>query len=102
MHALSVDLADRSYPVLVGPGARHEVARFVPARRQVGRDRDPESIMDAGWVDGLDPGVPFEVCTIPDGEEAKTLATVEELARCFARRRPRRGPTSWSPSAAAS
>ena len=30
MHALSVDLADRSYPVLVGPGARHEVARFVP------------------------------------------------------------------------
>ena len=30
MHALSVDLAERSYPVLVGAGARHEVARFVP------------------------------------------------------------------------
>ena len=44
-----------------------------------------ESIRDAGWVEGLDPGVPAEVCTIPDGEEAKTLATVEELARCFAR-----------------
>ena len=36
-------------------------------------------------MDGLDPGVPFQVCLIPDGEEAKTLATVEELARFFAR-----------------
>ena len=27
VHALSVDLAERSYPVLVGPGARHELAR---------------------------------------------------------------------------
>ncbi len=36
-------------------------------------------------MDGLDPGVPSEVCLIPDGEEAKTLATVEELARFFAR-----------------
>ena len=43
-----------------------------------------EAISDAGWLDGLDPGVPFEVCLIPDGEEAKTLATVEELARRFA------------------
>ena len=41
MHALSVDLAERSYPVLVGAGARHEVARFVPPGGQVGRDRDP-------------------------------------------------------------
>ena len=30
MRALSVDLAQRAYPVLVGPGARHEVARFLP------------------------------------------------------------------------
>ena len=43
-----------------------------------------QSIRDAGWVDGLDPGVPAQVCLIPDGEEAKTLATVEGLARFFA------------------
>ena len=85
MHALSVDLADRSYPVLVGPGARHEVARFVPPGAKSAVIVTQESISDAGWVDGLDPGVPFEVCVIPDGEDAKTLATVEELARCFAR-----------------
>ena len=44
-----------------------------------------EPIREAGWIEGLDPGVPSEVCIIPDGEEAKTLATVEELARFFVR-----------------
>ena len=84
MHALSVDLADRSYPVLVGAGARHETARFVPATARAAVMVTQQSIMDAGWIEGLDPGVPFEVCVIPDGEDAKTLATVEVLARFFA------------------
>jgi 5-deoxy-5-amino-3-dehydroquinate synthase len=44
-----------------------------------------QSIRDAGWVEGIDAGLPSQVCLIPDGEEAKTLATVEELARFFAR-----------------
>jgi 5-deoxy-5-amino-3-dehydroquinate synthase len=83
MHALSVDLADRSYPVLVGPGARHEVARFVPPTARAAVIVTQQSIKDAGWVDGLDAGVPTQVCLIPDGEEAKTLATIEQLARFF-------------------
>jgi 5-deoxy-5-amino-3-dehydroquinate synthase len=85
MHALSVDLADRSYPVLVGPGARHEVARFVPPSAKAAVIVTQQSVRDAGWVDGLDTGVPSEVCLIPDGEEAKTLATIEQLARFFAK-----------------
>ena len=44
-----------------------------------------DAVAGAGWLDGLDPGVPFEVCTIADGEATKTLATVEELCRRFAR-----------------
>src|SRR6202034_2742317 len=32
----------------------------------------------------LDPGLPFEVCTIGDGETTKTLSTVEGLCRRFA------------------
>jgi 5-deoxy-5-amino-3-dehydroquinate synthase len=84
MHALSVDLAERSYPVLVGPGARHEVARFVPPTAKSAVIVTQQSIKDAGWVDGLDAGVPSQVCLIPDGEEAKTLATIEQLARFFA------------------
>jgi 5-deoxy-5-amino-3-dehydroquinate synthase len=85
VRALAVDLADRSYPVLVGPGARHEVARFVPRRAKSAVLVTQEAIQDAGWLRDLDPGVPAQVCLIPDGEDAKTLATVEELARAFAR-----------------
>ncbi len=85
MRALSVDLAERSYPILVGPGARHEVARFLPPGAKSAVIVTQQAIRDAGWVDGLDPGVPTEICLIPDGEEAKTLATVEQLARFFAR-----------------
>jgi 5-deoxy-5-amino-3-dehydroquinate synthase len=85
VHALAVDLAERSYPVLVGAGTRHEVARFLPPAAKSAVLVTQESIRDAGWLEGLDPGVPAEVCVIPDGEDAKTLATVEELARFFAR-----------------
>jgi 5-deoxy-5-amino-3-dehydroquinate synthase len=85
MHALSVDLAERSYPVLVGPGARHDVARFIPPTARSAVIVTQQAIQDAGWVEGIEPGVPFQICQIPDVEQAKTLATVEELARFFAR-----------------
>ena len=85
VRALSVDLAERSYPVLVGRGARHEVARFVPPGAKSAVIVTQESVKDAGWAEGLDPGVPTTMCLIPDGEDAKTLATVEDLARRFAR-----------------
>jgi 5-deoxy-5-amino-3-dehydroquinate synthase len=86
MRALSVELADRSCPVLVGPGVRHEVARFVPESATLAAVVTQESIVDAGWLDGFDAGVPHELCLMADGEQAKTLATVEHLARTFARR----------------
>ncbi|HEX3334545.1 MAG TPA: 3-dehydroquinate synthase family protein [Acidimicrobiales bacterium] len=85
MRALSVDLADRSYPVLVGPGARFEVGRFLPPTSKSAVIVTQEAIRDAGWVEGLDPAVPSEVLLIPDGEDAKTMATVEDLARRFVR-----------------
>ena len=85
MRALSVDLAERSYPVLIGPGARHEVGRFLPPSAKSAVIVTQEAIRTAGWVHNLDPGVPSELCIIPDGEDAKTLATVEDLARRFAR-----------------
>jgi 5-deoxy-5-amino-3-dehydroquinate synthase len=85
VRALSVDLAERSYPVLIGPGARHEVGRFLPPSARSAVIVTQEAIRTAGWVHNLDPGVPSELCIIPDGEDAKTLATVEDLARRFAR-----------------
>jgi 5-deoxy-5-amino-3-dehydroquinate synthase len=45
-----------------------------------------QAIGDAGWLEGLDVGVPAEMFLVGDGEDAKTLATVEELARRFTRR----------------
>ncbi len=85
MRALSVELSDRTYPVLVGPGARHEAVHFVPPGARAAAVVSQQSIADAGWLGGLDLGVPTEICLIPDGEDAKTLATVEGLARRFAR-----------------
>jgi 5-deoxy-5-amino-3-dehydroquinate synthase len=84
VHALSVDLAERSYPVLVGPGARHEVGRFLPPSAKSAVIVTQEPIEEAGWTGGLDLGVPSELFLIPDGEDAKTLATVETLTRHFA------------------
>jgi 5-deoxy-5-amino-3-dehydroquinate synthase len=86
MHALSVELAERSCPVLVGPGVRHELARFVPETATLAAVVTQKSIVDAGWLDGFDAGVPHELCLMEDGEQAKSLATVEHLARTFARR----------------
>jgi len=84
VHALSVDLAERSYPVLVGPGARHEVGRFLPPSAKSAVIVTHEAVKEAGWADGLSLGVPSQLFLIPDGEHAKTLATVETLTRQFA------------------
>jgi 5-deoxy-5-amino-3-dehydroquinate synthase len=85
VRALAVELSDRSYPVLVGAGARREVGRLLPEGARCAAVVSQQAVLDAGWLDGLDTGVPTEVCLIPDGEDAKTLATVEGLSRRFAR-----------------
>jgi 5-deoxy-5-amino-3-dehydroquinate synthase len=84
MRALSVDLGERSYPVLIGDGVRHELSRLVPHSAKAAALVTQEAVQAAGWLDGLDPGVPFEVHLIPDGESGKSLATVESLTRRFA------------------
>ena len=78
-----VALAERSYDVLVGDGVRHELARVVAevvpsARRAV-------VVTQEGIGVEVDPGLPTEVVTVPDGESAKSLSQVEELCRRFAR-----------------
>ncbi|MFI7071143.1 3-dehydroquinate synthase family protein [Micromonospora sediminicola] len=77
---VDVELGDRSYPVVVGPGVRHrlaaEVARVGARRVVVVSARPPQ------WTP--DPGVPHRVVPARDGEHDKTLATVESLCRAFA------------------
>jgi 5-deoxy-5-amino-3-dehydroquinate synthase len=77
---LTVALADgRSYPVVVGAGAREHLAALVPpsAKRVA-------VVTQAGIPHEVDAGREQRTFTMGDGEAAKSLATVEDLCRGFA------------------
>ncbi|MEM8925872.1 MAG: bifunctional shikimate kinase/3-dehydroquinate synthase [Actinomycetota bacterium] len=75
-----VDLGDdRSYPVVVGPGARRRLPDLLPA----GVRRVAVVTQERIGVD-VDPGVEHRVFTVPDGEGAKQLDEVGRLASAFA------------------
>jgi 5-deoxy-5-amino-3-dehydroquinate synthase len=69
-----------SYDVVVGPGARHQLAERLPAsaRRAI-------VVTQPGIPVEVETGVPHEVAVVPDGEAAKRLDVVEDLCRAFAR-----------------
>lgn len=79
MIRVDVDLGDRSYPVLVGPGARHELAAVLPSSiRKV-------AIVTSDNLDiEVDPGREHQVFRIGDGEHYKTMSTIESLCSQFA------------------
>jgi 5-deoxy-5-amino-3-dehydroquinate synthase len=83
MIEVPVELGDRSYEVVVGEGARHELARLVAAA--VPTARRAVVITQAGINVSVDPGLPFEEILVPDGEAAKSLEVLEGLCREFAR-----------------
>jgi 5-deoxy-5-amino-3-dehydroquinate synthase len=85
MREIPVELGSRSYPVLIGRGVRRELARFVPQTAQRAFVVTQAAVEKAGWLADLDPGLPFEVFAMPEGEANKTLATVELLCGRFAR-----------------
>jgi 5-deoxy-5-amino-3-dehydroquinate synthase len=80
MIVVPVGLGERSYDVIVGDGARHELAGVIPA----GARRVAIVTQEGIGVD-VDPGREHRVFTIGDGEPAKSLSTVESLCRDFAR-----------------
>jgi len=77
---LTVGLGERSYPVLVGPGARHRLLEVIP----VGAVR-AAVVTQAGIGVTVDAGVEQRTFFVGEGEKAKSLETVEELCRDFAR-----------------
>ncbi len=79
MITVRVPLGDRSYDVLVGHGARTELPALLPSSV-----RRAAVVTQAGIPIDIDPGVPFERFEIGDGEDHKTLATIEHLCRGFA------------------
>jgi 5-deoxy-5-amino-3-dehydroquinate synthase len=75
-----VGLGERSYDVLVGPGARHRLLEVLPA----GARRAAVVTQENVGVP-VDPGVEHQVFLMDEGEEAKCMETVEDLCRRFAR-----------------
>jgi 5-deoxy-5-amino-3-dehydroquinate synthase len=77
---VKVKLGERSYPVLVGAGARHRLLEVLPvgARKAaiVSQDSIPVTV-DSGIEQALFP--------LDDGEEAKCLESVEQLCRAWTR-----------------
>jgi 5-deoxy-5-amino-3-dehydroquinate synthase len=74
-----VRLGDRSYDVVVGPGVRAQLAEVIgrlDAKRAVVVSARPED-----WVP--DTGVETLLLPAQDGEESKTLSTVESLCNEF-------------------
>ncbi len=80
MIELEVALGDRSYPVLVGAGARHRLLEVLPT----GVER-VALVTQASIPVDVDPGVEHQVFTMPEGEHGKDLGTVEDLCRDWAR-----------------
>ena len=75
-HVLTVDLGARSYDVHVGAGVRARLGSVMPA----GARRAAVITQDGiGWT--VDSGLDQAVFTVPDGEDAKSLAEVERLCR---------------------
>lgn len=80
LRTVRVPLGDRSYDVLVGHGARHELASLMPATA-----RRAAIVTQPGIPLEIDPGIPFDVFQIGTGEDHKHLGTIESLCRGFAR-----------------
>jgi 5-deoxy-5-amino-3-dehydroquinate synthase len=73
-----VSLGDRSYDVIVGAGASDQLAALLP--RSVAR---AAIVTQRSIPYEVDPGIEHRVFFIDDGEEAKSLSTIEALCRGF-------------------
>jgi 5-deoxy-5-amino-3-dehydroquinate synthase len=78
MIIVPVPLLDNPYEVLVGDGVRHELARVIPERT-----KRVAIVTQPGIGISVDPGREHRVFEMPDGETAKTMATVESLCSEF-------------------
>ncbi len=80
MRTVTVELGDRSYDVVVGPGAAGCLPDVLPA----GTKRAAVVTQEGIGFD-VDPGVPSATFTMGDGEAAKTLASVGALCSAWSR-----------------
>jgi 5-deoxy-5-amino-3-dehydroquinate synthase len=77
---IPVAVESHPYEVLVGEGARHRLLEVLP----LGAER-AAIVTQADIAVPVDPGVEHEVFLLDEGEEAKSLESVEDLCRRFSR-----------------
>jgi 5-deoxy-5-amino-3-dehydroquinate synthase len=78
MRTVEVPLGDQTYPVVVGAGARHELAALLlPAAKRVAVVTQPGIDVE------VDTGREQRTFLLGQGEGSKTLAAVEELCRAW-------------------
>ena len=83
MRSVPVELGERRYDVLIGDDTRRQLAGILAA---VLPDAARAAIVtQAGIGVSVDPGIPSDRFNVPDGEQAKSLAVVEDLCRDLAR-----------------
>ena len=76
---IMVDLGERSYPIVVGPGVAAEVDDYLPidAKRAV-------VVTETGLPFNCTPSIPYEIIEVQPGETSKSLSSVETITRRFA------------------
>jgi len=86
---VTVELDERSYDVVVEADARHQLAdvlrRRAPRAKNVAFVTSP-SLAAQSWFD-IESGHEQFVLTVPEGEAAKTMGSLEELLESLAQRR---------------
>lgn len=83
---VSVELAERSYDVVLADGARHRLLELVHLRApqaQAAAIITSSSLRAQPWFD-IDAGLPQHVIEVLDGEGAKTLSTIESVCEQMA------------------
>jgi 5-deoxy-5-amino-3-dehydroquinate synthase len=86
---VNVELADRSYDVVLGDGARHQLKSLLGERvpkAQACALVTSSSLRAQGWFD-FDAGIGQHVIEVPEGEGAKTLGVLEDVCEELARLR---------------
>jgi len=83
---IEVHVEPRPYDVLIGPGVRAalsvEIARVAPDAK-VAAIVTQAPLVEAGWLDGIETGLAQYLVLIGEGEDEKSLSTVEGLCRRF-------------------
>ena len=85
--SVQVDLGDRSYPIVIGSDVIEAMAAALADRRRVAVVSQAPILdaLGARLTAALDArGIEYELFTIGEGEDAKSLSTVDDLCRRFA------------------